>query len=494
MNKKKRLYSKLTVLGLVTTFALLGGCSDNSNETNQAETPSFEDVSVHDPSVIKDDGTYYVFGSHLAAAKTDDLMNWEQIEGDGADASNSLFDNVKEELSETFEWAQTDTLWAADVTQLEDGRYYMYYNACRGDSPRSAMGVAVSDNIEGPYEDLGIILKSGMGAGEDDVDGTPYDDAFYPEVYNATVHPNVVDPHTFFDKDGKLWMVYGSYSGGIFILEMDATTGMPLEGQGYGKKLLGGDHSRIEAPYMVYSPETDYYYLYLSYGGLDAIGGYNMRVVRSENPDGPYYDAAGNEMTDVKGAAGTVFDDGSIEPFGVKLMGNFEFTNPETEISSGYVSPGHNSVYYDEETDEQFLIFHTRFPDEGEFHQVRVHQMFMNEDGWPVVAPHRYTEESLAQVSEKEIRGEYSFINHGKEISDEVKESLSIELEKNNSISGDVSGEWKLTDENSAELTIDGVTYKGVFLEQWSPTAEAVVMTFTALSEEGIAIWGSKIQ
>ena len=31
-------------------------------------------------------------------------------------------------------------------------------------------------------------------------DGTPYD---------ATKHPNVVDPHTFFDQNGKLWMVYG---------------------------------------------------------------------------------------------------------------------------------------------------------------------------------------------------------------------------------------------------------------------------------------------
>ena len=54
------------------------------------------------------------------------------------------------------------------------------------------------------------------------------------------------------------------YSGGIFILEMDAKTGKPLPNQGYGKKLTGGNHSRIEAPYMLYSPETDYYYLYLS--------------------------------------------------------------------------------------------------------------------------------------------------------------------------------------------------------------------------------------
>ena len=32
-------------------------------------------------------------------------------------------------------------------------------------------------------------------------------------LYNAKKHPNVVDPHVFFDAEGKLWMVYGSYSG-----------------------------------------------------------------------------------------------------------------------------------------------------------------------------------------------------------------------------------------------------------------------------------------
>ncbi|PNB39338.1 endo-alpha-(1-_5)-L-arabinanase, partial [Pseudomonas sp. GW456-E7] len=80
---------------------------------------------------------------------------------------------VYEELKDTFEWAQSNTLWAADVTQLADGKYYMYYNACRGDSPRSALGVAVADNIEGPYKNKGIFLKSGMeGTGND---GTPYD-------------------------------------------------------------------------------------------------------------------------------------------------------------------------------------------------------------------------------------------------------------------------------------------------------------------------------
>lgn len=219
---------------------------------------------VHDPSVVKVGGTYYIFGSHLAAAKSDDLINWTQI-STNARVGNPLVPNPRDEMREALEWAQTNTFWAPDVIQLEDGRFYFYYCACEGSKPLSAMGVAVSDNIEGPYTDLGVFLKSGMvGIG---ADGT---------WYNANIHPNVIDPHVFFDKDGKLWMVYGSYSGGIFILKMDPKTGFPLPGQGYGKRLLGGRHSRIEGPYILYSPDSGYYYLFLSFGGLGANDGYNI--------------------------------------------------------------------------------------------------------------------------------------------------------------------------------------------------------------------------
>ncbi len=51
---------------------------------------------------------------------------------------------------------------------------------------------------------------------------------------------------------------------------------------------------------MLYSPDSDYYYLFVSFGGLDANGGYSIRVARSSNPEGPYFDALGNSMADVK--------------------------------------------------------------------------------------------------------------------------------------------------------------------------------------------------
>ncbi|MCA0755805.1 glycoside hydrolase family 43 protein [Paenibacillus sp. N4] len=466
---------------------LLTGCSDagSGGAGNEEEvTPVFGEASVHDPSVIRaEDGTYYVFGSHLAAAKSKDLLSWELVASGAADG-NPLIPNVTEELRETFEWAQTDTLWAADVIRLPDGKYYMYYNACRGDSPLSAMGIAVADDIEGPYKDLGIILKSGMW-------GEPSEDG---EVYDAAIHPNVVDPHVFFDKDGKLWMVYGSYSGGIFILEMDENTGKPLPDQGYGKKLLGGNHSRIEGPYMLYSPDTDYYYLFLSFGGLDAAGGYNIRVARSKNPDGPFVDAEENDMLEAKAdPALPLFDDRSIEPFGTKLMGGHLWNDPaEAGREAGYVSPGHNSAYYDEANGNYYLFFHSRFPNSGEKHEIRVHQFFLNEEGWPVVAPFRYAGETLRKAEKDAVAGDYELVNHGKDISAELKESAAIRLEPDGTVTGAASGEWALTGEAGLRLTVDGDTYDGYWLRSWDYAAGAWTVTFTVLSKKGVSLWGAR--
>jgi len=447
--------------------------------------PVFKNASVHDPSIIKVDDTYYLFGSHLAVAKSNDLMSWTQINSSVFD-NNPIIPNVFEEMSEGFAWAQTKTFWAGDVIQLADGKFYMYYSMCKGDSPRSVLGYAVADSVEGPYKDMGIILKSGMW-NDISEDG---------KLYDATVHPNVVDPNLFFDKDGVLWMVYGSYSGGIFIMKMDPETGLPYPDQGYGKKLLGNNHSRIEAPYMLYSEETGYYYLYLSYGGLDSKGGYNIRVARSKTPDGPFLDTEGNDMINAHGPRGTFFDDASIAPYGAKLMGNFQFANIEGEVANvaaGYASPGHNSAYYDKELNKSFLIFHTRFPSRGEGHEVRVHQILMNTEGWPVIAPHRYAGETAEKIAAADITGQYKLINHGKDITADVKQQSLVELKEDGSIGGDASGSWKLTGDYTADLAIGGIVYSGAFLRQWDAGTISYVMTFTALSEEGVSVWGSHV-
>lgn len=451
-----------------------------------AQDPLFlHNVSVHDPSVIKVDDTYYVFGSHLAAAKSTDLIQWNLV-ASGVRTGNKLIPNVLEEMGDELAWVESDTFWAPDVIQLPDGRFYMYYCIGRLDAPRALTGLAVSDSIEGPYTNLGPIVRSGMW-GQRSPDG---------RIYDPTIHPNTVDPHVFFDADGDLWMVYGSYSGGIFILEMDPETGLPQPNQGYGQTLLGGNHSRIEGPYILYSPHSEYYYLFVTFGGLAADGGYNIRVMRSKYPDGPYFDGAGNPMISTAGRQGTLFDDRSIEPYGVKLMGNYRFLAEEGEprtISRGYVSPGHNSAYYDPESGKYFLFFHTRFVNRGEHHEVRVHQMFINDDGWFVVAPHRYAGETIEIYPFIELVGEYKFINHGKSITNEVQESVLVSLNEDGSITGSITGQWKQIGGSKLEIFLGDEIYKGVFLRQWDDDQRQWVMTFSALSHNGVAIWGSRV-
>ncbi|MFC1695001.1 glycoside hydrolase family 43 protein [Pseudomonadota bacterium] len=487
-------------------------------QTLEHGLPSFQEVSVHDPSVIEVDGSYYIFGSHLATAKTTNLMNWELI-ADGVNEDNPLFVNVVEELAATFEWSDAVDLWANEVIRLADGRFYMYHNLSRLDSPRASLGLAVADHIEGPYVNHGIFLQSGMW-NEISEDGV--------NIYDARIHPNTVDPDLFFDQEGTLWMIYGSYSGGIFIMEMDPVTGFPLEGQGYGKHLMGGNHSRIEGAFVIYSPQSGYYYMFVTFGGLSADGGYNIRVSRSVNADGPYYDALGNDMAEVKAnPALPLFDDASIEPFAQKLMGNHFFLRADGEPGNntgfGYVSPGHNSAIYDPESGKYFIIFHTRFPGRGEMHQVRVHEMFINEDGWVVVAPHRYVPVQFLPykdapyrfggspffmdrcrhkpscwnfdtITPEESPGMYKLVNHGKDISAEVKVSELVSLTPDGSVSGAVSGSWYRSYGNRITIELDDVgLFKGVVSRGWNETSGQFVITFSAQSVEGISIWGSKL-
>jgi len=543
--KRMLLFSMILLLAYPTTLAATSDSTEKKNsskphqDNQQAKVPSFTNVSVHDPSIIKEGDTYYVFGTHIEAAKSDDLMNWERFTNGYTTPGNTLYGDLSENLAGSFEWAGEDdadskggfAVWAPDVFYNKDyvnedgtkGAYMIYYSAS-STYIRSAIGYAVSKNIEGPYEYVDTVVYSGFTEHEDydansDVNKQwenthidelisqtkltePNENWFREDgTYNNTMYPNAIDATLFYDKDGKLWMTYGSWSGGIFLLEMDKETGQPIypgtDGQTedgrmidryFGTKISGGYGKSGEGPYIVYHPETDYYYLYVTYGWLGADGEYNMRVSRSKNPDGPYHDADGQNMV----LPGNV----DHAPYGNKLMGHFMFErkvgDPGSGIGYGYISPGHNSVYYNDATGEQFLVFHSRFPERGEDHEVRVHQLFMNKDGWPVATPYRYSGETLDKVKRKDITGDYRFINHGLDISTNIHKDVDITLEKNNKITGAVTGTWKKTGHNQAELFIDGSTYKGVFVDQYDPVSESYVMTFTASSEKGETVWGSK--
>jgi arabinan endo-1,5-alpha-L-arabinosidase len=478
--------------GATLTF---GGCLfEAPDPTVDPSVITHNDLPVHDPSVIRtNDGAFHVFGSHLAAARSTDLMRWD-FTANGVEPGNPLWSTIPLDGNA---WTGRPGSWAADVIQLANGRFYFYYSFCgvppSGDcfGPRAYLGVAVADQIQGPYVDQGIFLRSGMTPAEIAAGYGPEGITFY----DPRIHPNTIDPDTFYDKNGKLWMVYGSYSGGIFILEMDEISGKPLPGQGYGRHLAGGDHGNIEGPYVLYSPDSDYYYLFVSFGGLAANDGYNIRVARSKNPDGPYLDAQGRDLVNAKGSWE------SIEPYGVKLMGGFEFVaDPgDTETARGYLSPGHNSAYYDPVKKQYYLITHTRFPGRGEEHSIRVHELSINAEGWLVASPHRYVPiRGRNIVDASDLLGDYKLIDHGKDINRAAKRSVYVSLHADQTIRGERTGTYRRYAKDASRITIhlDGADepFEGRLAWQWNEAAGKLVPVFTAVSSEGVSIWGSKLE
>ena len=536
---KKNTLWKIFIIGLVFSVLLPSQGIVFAKNKEAEDVPQFTNVSVHDPSIVKDGDTYYAFGSHIEAAKSKDLMNWEGFANGYTTPNNKLFGDLSENLAESFAWAGEDdadskggyAIWAPDVFWNEEyvnedgtkGAYLMYYSAS-STYIRSAIGVAASQDIEGPYEYVDTIVYSGFTQNEsydkDSQVNTKWDqtniaslidDGVLKEIraswfnqngsYNNQQFPNAIDPNLFYDENGKLWMSYGSWSGGIFVLEIDPATGKTIHpgkddttedgrlvDRYFGTKISGGFGKSGEGPYVIYDESTGYYYLYVTYGWLAADGEYNMRVFRAESPEGPYLDIQGQNAVLKSGQ-----DHADI---GNKLIGHFNFErkvgDPGTGNGYGYVSSGHNSVYIDPDTNEQFLVFHTRFPNRGEAHELRIHQMFMTEDDWPVVAPSRYSGETLEKIEFSKVIGEYRYVNHEKDNSNTIKAAQTISLNEDGTITGAVSGEWELVNEYEAILTIDDNRFTGVFIEQWNEVTQSVQPAFTAVSNEGKSVWGIK--
>lgn len=65
-----------------------------------------------------------------------------------------------------------------------------------------------------------------------------------------------------------------------------------------------------------------------------------------------------------------------------------------------------------------------------------------------------------------------------------------ITLHNDGTVTGDYTGTWKFTDGANAEMVLDGITYKGVFLKQQDESiGRNMRMTFTMLGDN-ITVWG----
>jgi len=489
-------------------------------------------VSVHDPSVIKaDNGRYYVFGSHIDAARSDDLQSWFRFSNGYARTNNVEFGNLSANLKKAFDWAGEDledckggfAVWAPDVVWNPDfinkdgtkGAYLMYF--CTSSTYiRSVIAYAASKTIEGPYQFVDTLIYSGFTGNDQYVSSdtkrvnkkytsTNVDELisagevsfnnswFNNNNFNNQLFPNAIDPTIYFDTDGKMYMCYGSWSGGIFSLEIDPATGKcihPKTGTTsdgrmvdsyFGTKISGGYGKSGEGPFIEYNADTGYYYLWVTYGGLTSTGGYNMRVFRSKSPLGPFTDPAGRNAV--------LPTNPNLDSTGLKVMGNYKFST----LAKAYMACGHNSVLRDDDG-RWYIFYHARFDDGGEFHEVRVHEMFFNSDGWPVVAPFEFSGDSIAEngYDETSIVGDYEFIDHGQSTDGKIINSSRITLNADHTVSGAVTGTWEESPADAkATFYLGGQTYNGTFIAAENESGRKV-MSFTAVGSNNRTVWGTK--
>ena len=110
--KEKILSWFLTALAF---FMSLFGCLATAPEPIlmplDGDAYSFDDtngVFVHDPSILKtENGEYYVTGSHIASAKSEDLMHWKTVSAGVFDSNKTLVgegETLREKYQKPLSW------------------------------------------------------------------------------------------------------------------------------------------------------------------------------------------------------------------------------------------------------------------------------------------------------------------------------------------------------------------------------------------------------
>ena len=177
------------------------------------------DVSpVHDPAIIREGGTYYLFatggrpGQGVIPIRTSaNLRRWT--------TAGHVFPALPEWA--TREIPQARNAWAPDISFFR-GRYHLYYSVSSFGSRNSAIGLMTTrtlDPVSPDYKwtDEGMVLRS-------------YQDK---DDWNA-IDPNLV-------LDGRdAWLTWGSFWGGITMRRIDQSSGkldpLPLAWSAAGRR------------------------------------------------------------------------------------------------------------------------------------------------------------------------------------------------------------------------------------------------------------------
>jgi arabinan endo-1,5-alpha-L-arabinosidase len=440
--------------------------------------------NVHDPSAIKVGDYYYLYSTdaiffpegaeqesdtieagNIHVRRSRDLVNWEFMGW----ALDSIPEEAVAHIREASGGKEPGGIWAPYIQEYE-GEYRLYYSVSVFGANTSCIGLATSDSPEGPWQQRGLVVKT--------FESSPM---------------NAIDPSIVVDaENGRHWMMYGSYFGGLFGLELDPETGLALQEGDLGHVVARrgeGKDRIIEAPEVIYNPQTDQYYLFVSYDAL--FTHYNVRVGRADTPEGPYYDINGQDMADTSNNL-------PVLTYAYRFDGH-----------PGWAGVAHCAVLNDQ---GKFFMFHQgRLAPTNLMMVLHAREMFWTEDGWPVVSPQRYAGVPDAPVNKDQIAGSWEYV-HLSEVEDTVtlwqgqippggwrystemfNNSKAVTFQADGSISGlEKFNAWRLSGDR---LELNGENTETVSLilthgYDWENERRSIL--FTGIGADGFSIWGKK--
>lgn len=441
-------------------------------------------ANVHDPTVMKaDDGYYYMYQTdatygnahdghgHFHARRSKDLVYWEYL-GATMDHAPAWVKTKLNEIRAQKGLAPIDNpiygYWAPVARKIVNGRYRMYYsiiidnyiktgafnNAANFDNSwveHAFIGMMeTTDPASNVWVDKGFVVCSSSDKGINDWGRGSFSD------WNAYFKWNAIDPTYIITKEGEHWLLYGSWHSGLVALQVNGETGKPLNelsvpwnipaSSTYGQLVSRRGTSRwqgSEGPEIIYNPETDYYYLFVAYDGLDIP--YNTRVCRSRSITGPYLGIDGTDVT-----AG-----GNMYPV---------VTHPYRFISDyGWVGISHCAIFNDG-NGNWYYASQGRLP--ADVPGINVSNALMmghirsirwTTTGWPIVMPERYSAVPQAKITESELIGEWEHIDMSYKFGTQ-KEASTMTFASNHKITSGIwkGGTWSYDADNQI-LTANGV-------------------------------------
>ena len=280
-----------------------------------------------DPTVIKgDDGYFYAYSTQgklgdIPIYRSPDLVNWEY-------AAVAFPDSNKRPR-----FLPGGNLWAPDIIKNGEKYILIYSQSKWGEEHKNGLGLAESDNPAGPFFDNGKLFTS------DEIG-----------VQNS------IDPSFFKDDDGRIYLLWGSFSG-LYMLEFDMETLKPLE----DSPLIRVAGSAFEGSHIY--KHKGKYYLFVSTGTCceGERSTYKVGVGRSDSPAGPYLDKEGNQMLD----------------------NNYTLVITGNEICKG---PGHGSQIITDDEGQTWYLFHGYLRGRSnEGRMMWLEQLLWDEEGWPYV-------------------------------------------------------------------------------------------------------------